>query len=58
MIYTTINNWGGCCYICFKAVYFDNLTLNIGRFYHKPEIPVNAHFQHSVGVQVPAFHIL
>ena len=43
MMYTAINNSGGCCYICLEALYFNNLTI-IGRFYRKPEIPVNAHF--------------
>ena len=27
MIYTTIDNRGACCYICFKALYFHNLSM-------------------------------
>ena len=27
MVYTTSNNQGPCCYICFKALYFHNLSL-------------------------------
>ena len=37
MIYTTINNRGACCYICFKALYFHNLSVLSAVFTVKPK---------------------
>ena len=42
-MYTTINNLDACCYMRFKALYVNNLTI-IGCLYLKLEKPVNAHF--------------
>ena len=44
MICTTINNWGACCYISFKVLYFHNLSLLSAIFTEKPEIPVERTF--------------
>ena len=44
MIYSTINDLIMLFNISLKVLHFDNIVSIIGRFYCKPEIPVNAHF--------------